>query len=403
MAARPQLSVVIPTRDRPALLREALATAVGQRCVGTDDVEVVVCDNASDAATATLVHEVAGELGDGRVRYVRSERALPAHESWDWALAQAQGEWVTLLPDDDGLVPSTPGRLAPLLDQPGVATVAWPIAWYTHPATGDEAENWLSVDPFTGGVSEIDAPDQLRRMFERRERRPLPGVVNAVARRDALERLRRGVGRVCGAPDPAWSACAALLAGERRYLVLDLPLTVGGVSPAGIGAGFLRDERRAHQVIREFDVDDLFQRVPLRSRTCANLMAETLVRVREAVPELAANDLDVARYFVTCYEELVDPRRRLDARAEALSEWRSALRRQPLGVRARVFGQLAAERPTARARQFARRFSALRRLGRTRRGRPTGGAFLRVDGAHHGFGTLAGAAAYLDREVLPPA
>lgn len=71
--ARPALSVVVPTRDRPALLASCIASIVAD--LSPQD-EVVVVDSASRDAAATRQAALAASGGDGSatVRFVRAER-----------------------------------------------------------------------------------------------------------------------------------------------------------------------------------------------------------------------------------------------------------------------------------------------------------------------------------------
>src|SRR5204863_7515060 len=89
---------VIPTRERAETLQYSLRTCVEQ---GFDDYEIVVCDNCSSPAT----REVVEACTSPRVRYVRADRPLAMSANWELAVSHARGEYVTVLGDDDGLMP----------------------------------------------------------------------------------------------------------------------------------------------------------------------------------------------------------------------------------------------------------------------------------------------------------
>src|SRR4051794_15241066 len=98
MASTPRFSIVIPTRERATTLRFALQTCLNQQFT---DYEIVVCDNASSPATRHVVEQAQSRS----IRYVRSERLLPMSDNWDLAISNAQGEYILILGDDDGLMP----------------------------------------------------------------------------------------------------------------------------------------------------------------------------------------------------------------------------------------------------------------------------------------------------------
>jgi glycosyl transferase family 2 len=92
--ATPLLTVVIPTRDRPAALPAAIASALAQTA---GPVEVVVSDDGSKAPV-----EVAP---DERVSVVRSERSRGVAAARNAGLFAARGRYVTFLDDDNVLLP----------------------------------------------------------------------------------------------------------------------------------------------------------------------------------------------------------------------------------------------------------------------------------------------------------
>src|SRR5436190_21061432 len=94
----PEVSVVIPTRDRWDLLRTTLGGALGQRRVSH---EVIVVDDGSADETPTRLAEVS----DPRLRTVRLGRSMGAAAARNRGLAEARGDWVAFLDDDDVWAP----------------------------------------------------------------------------------------------------------------------------------------------------------------------------------------------------------------------------------------------------------------------------------------------------------
>jgi len=92
------VSVIIPTVDRPALVQEAIASALAQT---HRDIEVIVVLNGATPKTA----EAAKRHGaDARVRVVAMERGTLA-AARNYGMSFARGEWMAFLDDDDVWLP----------------------------------------------------------------------------------------------------------------------------------------------------------------------------------------------------------------------------------------------------------------------------------------------------------
>ena len=89
-----RVSVVVPTRNRSGLLAVTLRSVLRQRDV---DLEVIVVDEASTDDTP----EVLAGLGDPRVRIVRHEIPHGVSTARNRGAADARGEWVAFIDDDD--------------------------------------------------------------------------------------------------------------------------------------------------------------------------------------------------------------------------------------------------------------------------------------------------------------
>lgn len=386
--ADPRFTFVVPTRNRSGLLRRALTSALGQ---GHGDFEVLVSDNHSDDDTPDVVEEFAG---DARVRAVRTPHALAQPESWEFAFAHARGEWVTLLSDDDAVVGSLLQRVEAVLDGT-TRVVAYGKAWYVHPGVDPpwphpREVNVVTARPWSGAVEDVPARPELERFFARAQREAIPGISNAFVHRDVLGRLEREAGRLFRYPDPAAVACAGFLALEPSYRAIDLPLNVEGVSRTNVSSGYRHRLEQTHSLVREYHADELFELVPLRSRTMANCEAESLLQARAHLPG-RIDDMEIAPvpYFLAVHDEL--SRRGRKERRQDLAEWREVLRRQPTAVRRTVLAAVARRR----ARTAVRKVPAATPL---RRLLPTGEtpAFFAVRGDEAGFVDIVGACAYLD-------
>lgn len=90
----PDISVVIPTRNRPRLVTRAVHSALAQ---SFGNLEVVVVIDGPDPATeATLA-----EIDDPRLRLVTVPKQAGAPNARNVGVREARGQWTALLDDDD--------------------------------------------------------------------------------------------------------------------------------------------------------------------------------------------------------------------------------------------------------------------------------------------------------------
>jgi glycosyltransferase involved in cell wall biosynthesis len=165
--AMPEVSVVIPTRDRSRLLALTLHSVCWQRGV---DLEVVVVDDGSTDDTA----ETVAAFADPRIRLVRQPVAQGVSAARNRGIAEAQGRWVAFLDDDDLWAPD---KLVRQLEAARGTGRAWV---YTGAVNVDQRQRILDGGP----------PAPPERVIERLGRyNAVPaGASNVVVRADALAR-----------------------------------------------------------------------------------------------------------------------------------------------------------------------------------------------------------------------
>jgi len=98
MREHPKVSVVIPTKDRPQLVRRAVLSVLSQTVV---DIEVIVVIDGPDKRT----REVLSDLGDRRLRWFELSESVGAGEARNCGVRQARTDWIALLDDDDEWLP----------------------------------------------------------------------------------------------------------------------------------------------------------------------------------------------------------------------------------------------------------------------------------------------------------
>jgi glycosyltransferase involved in cell wall biosynthesis len=106
----PKVSVIIPTRNRAALLRQAIASVLRQ---SFRDFEIVIIDDASNDDTPAA----AAERADVRIRYFRHACNRGEGASRNAGIAHSAGDYIAFLDDDDVWLPEKLDAQVRLLDQ----------------------------------------------------------------------------------------------------------------------------------------------------------------------------------------------------------------------------------------------------------------------------------------------
>jgi glycosyltransferase involved in cell wall biosynthesis len=97
----PQVSVVLPTHNRVALLGRAVESVLSQSAT---DLELIIVDDASQDGTGAYL--AALEKRDNRVRIVHNRVALGGAGARNEGLLLCRGEWTAFLDDDDQWLPT---------------------------------------------------------------------------------------------------------------------------------------------------------------------------------------------------------------------------------------------------------------------------------------------------------
>lgn len=130
----PTLSLLIPTYNRARLLAQAL-DAVGRQLHdgNVEKIEIVISDNCSPDATASVVADFCVAHPSATVRYIRHESNRGADRNVYDLLTLGQGDYQVMLSDDDILLPEAIDlTLAHLHSSAGIAAIAWNVKLFEN-------------------------------------------------------------------------------------------------------------------------------------------------------------------------------------------------------------------------------------------------------------------------------
>ena len=109
-------TIVIPTRERSDTLMHSISTALSQ---DYKNYEVLVSDNASLDQTREKVKSI----NDSRLRYINTGKRVSMSENWEFALSHVEEGWVTVLGDDDAILPGALSSVNRIIKKTGTLAV----------------------------------------------------------------------------------------------------------------------------------------------------------------------------------------------------------------------------------------------------------------------------------------
>jgi glycosyltransferase involved in cell wall biosynthesis len=247
---------VIPVRDQPQTLPFTLRTCLAQEF---DDFEIVLADNQSNAP----VVDVLADWTDSRIKHVRTPTPLAMTDSWEFAVRQASGEFVTVVGADDGLLLHALTEIDRLLRVTGATMLRWESACYTWPdlPPQDHARPHELLIPLKQtdsyypicvrqAAAVIEDAVNMRVSYAE-----LPMIQCSAIHRDHLEQMRARTGRVFGSecPDIYSSFAFALLAGT--FHTVAAPMTINGLSGRsnGVACIYLKEQSAIAEEFRRLN------------------------------------------------------------------------------------------------------------------------------------------------------
>jgi glycosyltransferase involved in cell wall biosynthesis len=337
----PFASVVVPTRNRPAFVRQALQSLREQTFA---DFEVIVVDNH----TGQPAREVFDELAAPHFRYVQPERPLPMHENWELGVGLAQGDYVIVLIDKTILLPSALEALRRLTARETPDIVTWRddgynlipgdgFKVYTPNALGvQRPEPYAPLDELATKVGfDVRRGDAEGAHYYRGK------ICFGAYHHSLIGRIKDDLGRLFHPLAPDYTSMIAALSHARSALDAGMPLTISAATTISTGARCATDPGAVRDFILEIDptgriLDDL----PIAGLYASqhNFVAHDYVSMRRRLGErMATPPLDRVNLVLRALEDLhlvewPDPAER----RVQVALWRDAFDAFPAAERVRI-------------------------------------------------------------------
>jgi glycosyltransferase involved in cell wall biosynthesis len=142
MQDAPDISVVIPTRSRPHLLRRAIRSVLGQTL---QTFQIVVVLDGEDSATEKVVRE----FDDARITLIAMGNIVGGSQARNVGVRKATGRYIALLDDDDEWMPTKLQRQMEMADAHAGANFVV-VTQYFYRVEGQPDEVWPGHLPRDG-------------------------------------------------------------------------------------------------------------------------------------------------------------------------------------------------------------------------------------------------------------
>lgn len=240
--SKPLLSIVIPTRNR---LNYVKSTILSILSIESNQIELVVQDNSDENELQSWINK---NISDCRLNYNYSDLPLSFVSNFDVAVSIANGEYVCLIGDDDGINPEIIDAVDWLkqkkidcLSIRNKANYVWPDSGVPSTVFTKNTNGNLTISPFKGEIVSADMDVQLE-LFVRDGCSnyldfDLPKLYHGIVRRQCLIEINQKTGSYFSGLSPDISISISLACIVKSVFITDYPLTLPGV--CGVSASII--------------------------------------------------------------------------------------------------------------------------------------------------------------------
>ena len=218
-----KFSLVIPTKNRQFTAIKAIKSGIFSNY---KNIEIIVSDVSDDDSLGKQINE----LEDQRVKYFHHRKKLSMKDNWEFGVSQASGDYVSVIGDDDALMPDGYLLAAELIRLSGTSVVHCSCPNYKWPDYSLINRRNLIGLKLPATVKKFTNPrEELREAYKFKEKFGTgPGVYHGVVCRKFLNKLKakRGSYFIDENPDFDSGFCTLLYA--ESYLKSTYPIFLSG-------------------------------------------------------------------------------------------------------------------------------------------------------------------------------
>ena len=326
---QPFVSILIPTRNRAAMLGNAITCALSQTY---QNIEIIVSNNASTDQTS----EVLAGFDDPRLKTISTNQVLKMHDHWRFLLEHATGDWVLFLCDDDALISSAVSIGVAAMASTNLDLVCWRWAFFDI----DKKQMRFAIG--NDQASKVNAKEVAQKLLNGDLSPTKPQLNNCLIPRANLVKMIKEFPYAFSTFGGDFATAIYLLSTRIEYAAIDQPMSIFTEWPGSISYAV---EALDHAAVDRYvaaggGYPELAYEMPLhRLPLIANRIFSTSLAARRAANQEQQLDWNPEIYFLICWQEILRAFDTMENRkyfADALAEF-------PDSTRERVKTQLGKE------------------------------------------------------------
>ncbi len=228
-----KLSIIIPTKNRQEYCEKVIEQILSLNLCG---VQLVIQDNSDDGS---ILKGKIDALSHADVLYNYHAGELSFVDNFSEAVSLASGEYLCMIGDDDGVLPT----IMPVLDMaikggydaviPGLnAVYSWPME---NPFFKGAEKGYLCLSYIKNKQQNVDCKKGLKGLLatggQRYQELDIPRIYHGLVKRSCVEKIKEKTGHYFGGLTPDIYVAAALCFTCEKVCRLSYPVTVSGICP----------------------------------------------------------------------------------------------------------------------------------------------------------------------------
>jgi glycosyltransferase involved in cell wall biosynthesis len=301
----PFFSIIIPTRNRPDLFKDALQSVLLQ---DFDDYEVIVSDNSTDNNTQIAIEPFCNHP---KLTVFRTDGHLSMPKHWEFATQKAQGRYVMVVTDRSVLKQHSLATIYSAISssEQEVLVCSWRWSLFDDTYSCEYADFPMIKDKKNIVLSSY----RVAQNFVNGQKGypyDLPRGMNSCYLSDLAAEIRKQYGALFLPISPDFTSAFLLLAHTKQILFLDTALFISQGLNISNGGKCLNSITSAESYIKMLGISDYCPHVPIKIIGMAEsaIFEDFLAMQVLAGGELNKVEMNWIEYFVRCYRELINKR-----------------------------------------------------------------------------------------------